>query len=137
MEESAAATGGWKGLPFYKRVTIVGLLVEAVLLLVIAILVAATGDPGVSVFFGIFVVPSAVIAWLLWKYDRRVLIAAVVWTILSLLAALVFLLPALAYPNSFFDFGFTVPIIVSLLLAVVGSIVSVVQRRRGRVPVAD
>ena len=70
-------------------------------------------------------------AWLLWKFGRRALIAATIWAVVSLLSALAFLGPGLLYPNSFFDFFLALPVIVALVVAVVGSVVSIVQQRRG------
>ena len=131
MEENAAASG-WKSLPFYKRLTITGLLIEALLLLIlVALVIAAPGDPEIALIFGFFAVPSVVIAWLLWRSGRWALIVGAVWAVLSLLGAAAAFLPGLLYPNSFFDFGFGLPIIVSLILAVVGSIAVIVQQRRG------
>ena len=62
MEENAAASG-WKSIPFYKRLTITGLLIEALLMLIIfALVVATTGEPEIALIFGIFVILSVVVA---------------------------------------------------------------------------
>ncbi len=131
MEENAAASE-WKSIPFYKRLTITGLLIEALLMLIIfALVVATTGEPEIAFIFDIFVILSVVVAWLLWKFGTWTSIVGAVWAVLSLLAAAAAFLPGFLYPNSLFDFGLGLPIIVSLILAVVGSIVVIVQQRRG------
>ena len=77
--------------------------------------------------------PSAAIGGLMFRYGNWALITGLVWAVLSLLMTLAFLLPGLAYVNSFFDFGFTVPVIVSIVVAVVAAVVAIVQSRRGTV----
>ncbi len=56
---------------------------------------------------------------------------AVVWALLNLIFNAPFIFPALGYPNSFFDFGLGVPIILYLIPVVIGGIVAYVQHHRG------
>ena len=130
MEETTARTQ-WDSLPFYRRLIIAGLLVEVVILSIVSALTIAVMEPTFAGFLVVFIVPSALFAWLLWKFGRRALMAATIWAVLSLLSALAFIGPGLLYPNSFFDFFLALPVIVALVVAVVGSVVSIVQQRRG------
>lgn len=133
MEESTVGTK-WNSLPFYRRLIIAGLLVEALILITVSVLTIAVMDPTLAVFLAIFFVPSLLFAWLLWAFGRKALIGATIWAVLSLLtAALFLLLPSLAHPSSFFDIFISLPTTVALVVAVVGCIVSIRQQRQGTV----
>ena len=103
MKEGAKKTGGWKGLPFYTRVTIAALLVFALIYkgINISILVLGGVDVGGSlqgiVFDALFMIPTLV---------------AAIWALLMLLIIAPTIPNALGAFNSFFDTGLLIPAIV-------------------------
>ena len=133
MEAETTTATGWKSRPFYTRVAIVGLLVEAVFLLVLGILVLTTDDPSIIVVLAIFFVPSFLIAGLMWQFARWAVVVGAVWALLSTLAAIAFMAPGLFFPSSFFDFGLGLPIVVSAIVALVAAITANIQYRRGTI----
>ncbi len=127
---------GWKGLPFYARVTIVGLLVFAVIFQGVGILWALQGgvetidevEPIIFVAL-LFMTPTLVIVVLTWRSGRTFI--AAIWATLMLLMTAVTLRQGLGSFNSFFDGGIMMPVIVSLIVAVVAGFAGFLQHRRG------
>ena len=137
MKEAAETKGGWKGLPFYARVTIAGLLAFALTYTAINILVLVSGGVEVIgdvvqgiVFYALFMIPTVVIVVLAWRRPGLTLVAAI-WATLVLLITAPAIPNALDNFNSFFDAGLLVPAIVSLIVAGVAGIVGFLQHRRG------
>ena len=123
--------------PLYTRVAIVGLLLHALVSLVFAVLtiidvvLSITGiEPSNIGFFIIAMVLSVIFAGLIWRFGKWALMAAALWGFLNLWWGWL-LIRALSYPNSFFDFVLPLLLTVGAVLAVVGAIVTLVQRHRG------
>ena len=131
MSQDGSA-GLWSRHPFYARVNVGGLLVYAFFFTVVGVIFELS-QPGSIVFTAVLAVPALVIALLALRVGGWGLTLSSVWAVLMLLLALVFLLPSLSYVTSFWDFGATLVVIVALLAATVGGVVSFVQRRRGTV----
>ena len=137
MEEGSEKKGGWKGLPFYTRVAIAGLLVFVLIYTALNILFMVGGGVEVigdavqgAVFYALFMIPTVVVVVLAWRKPDLTLVAAI-WAILMLLISAPFIPNALGTFNSFFDAGLMIPSIVSLIMAGVAGIVAFVQHRRG------
>ena len=60
MIAELATFGGWKGLPFYTRMSIAGLLAYAALFEGLGVLLGALGEPFLVIFASILVVPTLV-----------------------------------------------------------------------------
>ena len=129
--EAPMTESAWEARPFYTRVAIGGMVAAVLVLVAMSILAASTGDLFIPRVLAVFWIPTAVIAGLMARYGKGAVIAGIVWTALSLLANVVFTMPSLIYVNSFFDFGFALPLLVSTAVALVASIVALVQLRRG------
>ena len=138
MKEGAEKKGGWKGLPFYTRVTIAGLIVFALIYTGLNILVMVGGGVEVIedavqgiVFYALFMIPTLVIVVLAWRETSGMTLFAAIWALLMLLITAPVIPNALGTFNSFFDTGLLIPAIVSLIVAGVAGIVGFLQRRRG------
>ena len=136
MKKGAEKKGGWKGLPFYTRVTIAGLLVFAVIYTGLNILFMIGGGVEVIedavqgiVFYALFMIPTVVFVVLAWR--SRLIIVAAIWALLMLLLNAPFIPNALGTFDSFFDGGLFIPVIVSLIVAGVAGIAGFLQHRRG------
>ncbi len=136
MEEGSVKTGGWKGLPFYTRVTIAGLFVVALIITGIGVLTLVSGGGDVEdavqgiVFYGLFMIPTVVVVVLAWRRPELTLVATI-WAMLVLLILAPVTANALGTFNSFFDTGLLIPVIVSLIVAAVSGILGFLQHRRG------
>ncbi len=120
MKEGSETKGGWKGLPFYTRVTIAGLLVFALLFTGINSLALVPGGVDSDaveriVFYFLLMIPTVVVVVLTWR-SRQTLIAAI-GAILVLLITAPSIPIALGTFNSFFDAGLFIPVMVSLIVA--------------------
>ena len=88
MEEGSVKTGGWKGLPFYTRVTIAGLFVVALIITGIGVLTLVSGGGDVEdavqgiVFYGLFMIPTVVVVVLAWRRPELTLVATI-WAMLG------------------------------------------------------
>ena len=138
MKEGAEKKGGWKGLPFYTRVTIAGLVVFTMTYTALNILVMIGGGVEVTedavqgiVFYALFMVPTLVIVVLTWRRPRELRLLAPLWAMLMLLITAPSIPNALSTFNSFFDAGLLIPAIVSLIVAAVAGIVAFLHDRRG------
>ena len=135
MNEGAEKKGGWKGLPFYTRVTIAGLLVFALIFTSLNVLFVSGGvevNDAVQgiVFYALFMIPTVVIVVLAWRRPELTLVAAI-WALLVLLITAPVIPNAFGTFNSFFDGGLLIPAIVSLIVAGVAGNVGFLQHRRG------
>ncbi len=128
--------GGWKGLPFYTRVTIAGLLVFAVISQIGGVLWSLQG--GVEVIDEVeaiiitamfFVIPTLVVVVLAWRSGRT--LVAAIWVILMLLMNASAVPQALVNFNSFFDGGVMILALASLIVAGVAGTVGFLRHRRG------
>ena len=131
MAEPAPVPSGWRGRPVYTRVSVVGLLFFGLVLLFLAVLAAKDGDSKNLAFTLALAVPSLVVAGLVWRFGKWMLLVAAVWALALLLLDAFFLIPAFSNVNSFFDFGVAVAFLAGLLTAIVGGAVSFLQQRRG------
>ena len=86
MKEGAEKKGGWKGLPFYTRVTIAGLLVFVLILTGLSTLamVSVGGEDAVQgiVFYALAMIPTVVVIVLAWRRPGMTLVAAI-WAMLG------------------------------------------------------
>ena len=136
MREGTETRGGWKGQPFYTRVTIAGLIVVALIITGLGILNLVSGGLGVedavqaTVFYLLFMIPTVVVVVLAWRKPKLTLVAAI-WAMLVLLIIAPMIPNALGTFNSFFDAGLVIPLIVSLIVAGVAGILGFLQHRRG------
>ncbi len=137
MNEAAKKRGGWKGLPFYPRVTIAALLVFALVYTGLSALAITSGGVEVTedavqviVFYALFMVPTLVIVVLVWRSGLTTPVAAI-WAIVMLLISAPSIPNALGTFNSFFDAGLLIPAIVSLMAAVVAGSAGFLHDRRG------
>ena len=130
MVEMAPTTIGWKAHPLYTRVAVVGLLVNALVSLVFAVLSVIDGEASTVWFFIIFMALSGISAGLMWRFGKWALVVGAIWGFLNLWWVWLLIL-ALGYLNSFFDFVLPLLLTVSALLAGVGATVALVQQRRG------
>ena len=136
MREGTETRGGWKGQPFYTRVTIAGLIVVALIITGLDILNLVSGGLGVedavqaTVFYLLFMIPTVVVVVLAWRKPELTLVAAI-WAMLVLLIIAPMIPNALGTFNSFFDAGLVIPLIVSLIVAGVAGILGFLQHRRG------
>ena len=84
MKEGSETKGGWKGLPFYTRVTIAGLLAFLVFALlftglsILALVPGGVDSDAVEriVFYFLLMIPTVVVVVLTWR-SRQTLIAAI------------------------------------------------------------
>ena len=137
MKEGAEKKGGWKGLPFYTRVAIAGLLVFALVYTAVIILFMVSGGvlgmgdavQGI-VFYALFMIPTLVVVVLNWRRPGLTLVATI-WALLMLLISAPMIPNALGTFDSFFDTGLLIPVIVSLIVAGVAGVVGFLQHRRG------
>ncbi len=127
---------GWKGLPFYTRVTIAGLVGIALVYTALGVLALIGG--GVSeaedavqgiVFYLLFMIPTVVVIILAWRSNLT--IVAAIWAALVLFITGPTIPNALGAFNSFFDAGLLIPGTVSLIVACVAGIAGLIQQRRG------
>lgn len=130
--------GGWRGLPFYTRVAIAGLLVFVMMYTGLGVLALVGGgvevtEDGVQgiVFWALFMIPTLAVAVLAWRRPRTWPLLAPIWAMLMLLITAPLIPGALGTFNSFFDAGMLIPAIVSLMVAGVAGIVGFLQHRRG------
>ena len=135
MKEGAEKIGGWKGLPFYTRVTIVGLLIVALIITSLGVLTLVSGDVDSDsvqgiVFYFLFMIPTIVVVVLAWRSPDLTLVAAI-WAMLVLVIIAQSIPTALSTFNSFFDTGLLIPVIVGLIVVGVAGILSFLQHRRG------
>ena len=134
MKEGAEKKGGWKGLPFYTRVTIAGLLVFVLILTGLSTLamVSVGGEDAVQgiVFYALAMIPTVVVIVLAWRRPGMTLVAAI-WAMLVLLITAPVIAKTVGTFNSFFDTGLLIPVIVSLIVVGVAGIVGFLQHRRG------
>ena len=137
MKEGAEKKGGWKGLPFYTRVTIAGLIVFAFILTGLGILGMVGGGVEVIedavqgvVFYALFMIPTVVIIVLNWQRPGLTLVAAIWALLLMMMLAAPSIPNTLSAFNSFFDGGLLISGIVSLVVAGVAGIVGFLQHRR-------
>ena len=137
MKDRGEITGGWKGLPFYTRVTIAGLLVVALIFTALGVLAMFSGGWTVDedavhgiVFYALFMIPTGVTVVLAWRRPERTIIPAL-WALLVLLISAPSIPRVLGAFNSFFDAGLMTPAIVSLIVAGVAGIAGLLQQRRG------
>ena len=126
--------GGWKGLPFYTRGTIAGLLVFALIFTGLNILfMVGSGVEVIEdavqgiVFYALFMIPTFVVVVLAWRTPTLTPVAGI-WAILMLLITAPSIPNALRTFNSFFDTGLLIPAIVSLMVAGVAGIVGFLQQ---------
>ena len=130
MVEITPTTIGWKAHPLYTRVAITGLLGNALVSLIFAVLSVIDGEASTVWFFIILMALSVIFAGLMWRFGKWALIVGAIWGFLNLWWVWLLIL-ALSYPNSFFDFVMPLLLTVSALLAGVGATVVLVQQRRG------
>lgn len=114
----------------YTRIVIIGFL-----LVVFAFIVIAVGNLLDRTFENlgfslISLIPTLVIAGLVWKYGRWALVVAVIFALFGLVFVSGFFEYGLGNPNSFFDFVPNVLILVGIVLVLVGGVVAFIQRRR-------
>ena len=131
MTEIVAKTYSWKDLPYYTRVTVVGLSVYAVLFAFFGVLVAIQGDTETLIFLAPFAILTAIFAALAWRLGKWWALVAGIWAIVNLLFNGPFIIPSLLHFNSFFDAGLGTPVVISLIVAAVAGITVFVQHRRG------
>ncbi len=131
MTAEIATVGGWKRLPFYTRVSIVGLLVYAVLFSALGVLLWALGDPFLVVFASIFVAPTLIVVALAWRFGKWAVLGAGIWATANVLLHAFNIVSALSHVDSFFDFGIALPITLSLIVAAVAGYVAFVQHGKG------
>ena len=124
MTAETATVGEWKGLPFYTRVSITGLLVYAALFW-------ALGEPFLVVFASILAVPTLVAVVLARRYGRWAVLGAAIWATANMLLHSYNIVSALSHVGSFFDFGVALQITLSLIVAAVAGCVAFVQHRKG------
>ncbi len=135
MDEDAQDKRRWKGLPFYTRVTIAGLLVFTLIYSGLGILTMVSG--GVEMMgvleglamYTLFLVPTLLVVVQAWR--RPGTLVAAIWAILMTLLNAQFIPTALGNVNSFFDTGLLIPLIGAPTVAAVAGIVAFQQHRRG------
>ena len=128
---TSSLTPGWTNRPVYSRATTLGLAVYLLILIIFAALITITIDPADALFVVLFAVPSIVIIGLTLYFGSWALIVGAVWALLNLVMNAPSILPSLTHVDSFFDFGLSLPLIVSLVVATVGGVTAFVQNRRG------
>ena len=131
MVEMTPATIGWKAHPLYTRVAITGLLGNALVSLIFAVLSVIDGEASTVWFFIILMALSVIFAGLMWRFGKWALVVTALWGLINLILWGSILILPLSYPNSFFDFVLPLLLTVGALLALVGAIVTLVQQRRG------
>ena len=131
MADVSAAEPQTKVVPFYTRVTLVGLLVYTAVYVTIGAISLAGGDTFFPIYALAVGVLTLIIAWLSRRFGPWALVVAAVWGLLNLVSNGPFVLPALAEVNSFFDFGISLPVLVTLIVATLAAPVAFVQQRRG------
>ena len=132
LESSVSAVGGRS---FYARVSALGfglIALAGVVVLVLGLTSGNGGDSGGGAVFGlVFVAVGLLVAGLVWRFGRWALILAAVLALALLGLVGPFSLFSLGHPESARDF---IPIMLALagaLLGLVGSVVAIVQWRRG------
>ena len=135
MTERAEKRGGWRGLPFYTRVTISGLLVVALIITSLGILSMVSGGVEIDtiqgiVFYALFMIPTIGVVVLAWRKPDLTLFAGI-WAMLVLLIIAPSIPNALSTFNSFFDTGLLIPVVVSLIVVGVAGILAFLHHRRG------
>jgi heme/copper-type cytochrome/quinol oxidase subunit 2 len=118
--------------PFYARVTVLGLLIAAAAAVVALAASLLMGDTGSVLFILPFVILPALIAGLVWRFGTWALVLAAVIALLSLALIGPTVSFAVSHPESFGDFVIGLVLPVGMLIALVGALVALVQRARGR-----
>ena len=131
MTAETATIGGWRGLPFYTRVSIGGLLVYALLFEALGVLFWALGEPFLIIFASILVVPTLVAIGLARRYGKWAILGAGIWATANVLLHSMNIASALSHVDSFFDFGIALPITLSLIVAAVAGYIAFAQHRKG------
>ena len=131
MAEATTGPYGWRGIPYYTRVTIVGLVVYALLFEAIGVLFAALGEYFLIVFASIFAIPTIVFAGLAWRFGKWLVLVAGIWALLNVALHAASIASALGHVNSFFDFGIALPLTIALIVATVTAFVGFEKLRRG------
>ena len=135
MTERSEQIGGWRGLPFYTRVTISGLLVVALIITSLGILQMVSGGVDIDtiqgiVFYALFMIPTIGVVVLAWRRPDLTIVDGI-WAMLVLLILAPSIPNALSTFNSFFDTGLLIPVVVSLIVVGVVGILAFLQHRRG------
>ena len=131
MTAELATVGGWKGLPFYTRVSIAGLLAYAALFEGLGVLLGALGVPFLVIFASILVVPTLVAVVLARWYGKWAVLGAGIWVTANMLVHSYNIVSALSHVDSFFDFGIALPITLSLIVAAVAGYVAFAHHCKG------
>ena len=89
MTERSEQIGGWRGLPFYTRVTISGLLVVALIITSLGILQMVSGGVDIDtiqgiVFYALFMIPTIGVVVLAWRRPDLTIVDGI-WAMLVLL----------------------------------------------------
>ncbi|MCH7737073.1 MAG: cupredoxin domain-containing protein [Chloroflexi bacterium] len=135
MADMTLTTIGGKTHPFYTRVAVAGLLLNGLVSLVFAVLSLIDGEASTVAFFIIYMALSAISVGLMWRFNKWALVVGAIWGFVNLWWGW-FLILALSYPNSFFDFVMPLLLTFSALLTGVGATVALVQQRRGTARIA-
>lgn len=134
--EGAESPTGWNFIPFYTRVSLVGLIVFAVIVTSLAVLAMAWNgvDWGViegAIFYAIGIIPIVVAVVMAWRQPGQSPILAPLWATVLLLVIVPPTVIAMGVFNSFFDAGLMIPAVASLLVAAVAGYAELWRRRRG------
>lgn len=127
------ATATAKRVPsFYARVAALGFGLVALTGVVVVILGLANGSAGETVGFAVaFIIVGLLVAGAVWRFGSWALVLAAVFSLALLGLVGPFSLFSLSHPESATDFVPVVLMLVGAILGLIGSVVALIQGRRG------
>ncbi|MGE5262573.1 MAG: hypothetical protein ACM3S0_04260, partial [Acidobacteriota bacterium] len=118
--------------PFYARVTALGFGLVALTGVVILVLGLSGGSAGEELGFALaFIIVGLLVAGAVWRFGRWALVLAAVLSLALVGLVGPFSLFSLSHPESATDFVPVVLMLAGAILGLIGSVVALVQGRRG------